>query len=92
MYVKILMEVMEGKDMSLQKISLLDIRNVSRSELDSHRLNTLEDGYSSFEEVLNSSSDPIKLDGSKPYDITDGRHRIYLARQKGYSHVYAILD
>lgn len=75
--------------MSRQNVSLSDIREISRSELDSGRLGMLENGYSSFEEVLNSSSDPIVLDGDIPYDITDGRHRIYLARQKGYSSVYA---
>ncbi len=75
--------------MSRQNVSLSDIREVSRSELDSNRLNTLENGYSSFEEVLNSSSDPITLDSGSPYGITDGRHRIYLARQKGYESVYA---
>ena len=38
--------------------------------------------------VLNSNSDPITLDKSKkPYTILDGRHRIFLARQKGYKKV-----
>lgn len=75
-----------------KKVLLSDIKDVSRSELDSSRLSTLENGYSSFEEVLNSSSDPIVLDGDIPYDVTDGRHRIYLARQKGYSYISAIVD
>jgi ParB-like chromosome segregation protein Spo0J len=47
-------------------------------------------GYSPFDEVLNSRSDPITLDvTSKPYEIIDGRHRIFLARQYGYSEVPA---
>ena len=71
-------------------VSLSDIEQVSNSELSHSRLNTLENGYDSFDKVLNSSSDPIKLDCSvRPYRIIDGRHRIYLARQKGYSSIDA---
>jgi hypothetical protein len=41
--------------------------------------------------VLNSESEPIALDmSSKPYKIIDGRHRVYLARQKGYTEVRAV--
>lgn len=77
---------------SKRTISLRDIRNVSVSELSGSRLSTLENGYSSFEEVLESKSDPITLTGSKPYDIIDGRHRVYLARKKGYSSINAIIN
>lgn len=74
----------------MQKISLSDIESVNRSDLSDNRLKTLENGYDSFETVLNSSSDPIALDkSSKPYRIIDGRHRVYLARKKGYSSVNA---
>ena len=75
-----------------QQVSLSDIRDVTKSELIQSRIDTLLDGYSPFEEVLNSKSNPIALDkgNGKPYDIHDGRHRIYLARQKGYSSVPAI--
>lgn len=75
-----------------QQVSLSDIESVDKSDLSESRLKTLLNGYSSFEEVLNSKSDPIALDrrSGKPYSITDGRHRIYLARQKGYSSVPVI--
>ena len=70
------------------KVFLSDIENVTRSSLSQRRLDDLLNGYSSFEQVLNSSSDPIALDcSSKPYQIIDGRHRIYLARKKGYTFV-----
>lgn len=75
-----------------QQVSLSDIEQVDKRDLKESRLNTLLNGYSSFEEVLNSKSDPIALDRGrgKPYQIIDGRHRVYLARQKGYRSVPAI--
>ncbi len=75
-----------------QQVSLSDIESVDKRDLSESRLKTLLNGYNSFEEVLNSKSDPIALDrgSGKPYRIIDGRHRVYLARQKGYSSVPAI--
>lgn len=74
----------------MPSVSLSEIESVSRSDLSDSRLRTLENGYDSFDTVLNSSSDPVALDkSSKPYRIVDGRHRVYLARQKGYSSVNA---
>lgn len=74
----------------MPSISLSEIESVSRSDLSDSRLRTLENGYDYFDTVLNSSSDPVALDkSSKPYRIVDGRHRVYLARQKGYSSVNA---
>lgn len=73
------------------QIRLSDIERVDRNDLKESRLQTLLNGYSPFEEVLRSESDPIALDKStKPYRIIDGRHRVFLARQKGYSEVRAI--
>lgn len=69
-------------------VSLSDIENVNRSDLSDRRLHDLENGHDPFERVLNTSSDPITLDRkTKPYRIIDGRHRVYLARKKGYSSV-----
>ena len=69
-------------------VNLSDIESVSRGELSSAKLDALENSYDSFEYQLNSSSDPIAVScGSKPYSIVNGRHRVYLARQKGYSTV-----
>jgi hypothetical protein len=75
-----------------QQVSLSDIEPVKKSELKDSRLRDLLNGHDSFEKVLNSKSDPIALDGKsgKPYKIIDGRHRVFLARQKGYSSVPAI--
>ena len=47
-------------------------------------------GYDSFETQLNSRNNPIALDRSSwPYRIINGRHRVFLARQKGYSSIPA---
>ena len=75
----------------MEQVSLSDIEQVSKGELKDSRLDTLIDGYSSFDEVLRSSSDPIALSrsGGKPYSIIDGRHRVFLAHQKGLSFVPA---
>jgi hypothetical protein len=73
------------------KVKLSDIEHLDRNELKQSRLDTLLNGYDPFEKVLNSESAPIALDMSrKPYRITDGRHRVYLARQKGYTEVRAV--
>lgn len=66
-------------------VSIEDIEEVPFSDLIQSRLDMLQNGYNSFEDVLASESDPIALDMSsgKPYRIIDGRHRIYLARKKG---------
>jgi hypothetical protein len=72
------------------QVSLSDIRAVSLSELEQHKLNSLENGRDSFERILSSAGNPIALDRGKPHDITDGRHRIYLARKKGLRTVPAI--
>lgn len=78
--------------MSKQRVSvsLSDIRQVSQSELSNAKLDALTNGYDSFDYQLSSSSNPIALTGSRPYDIVDGRHRVFLARKKGYGSVPAI--
>lgn len=74
----------------MPRINLNDIEPVKRDDLNSTRLDTLLNGYNTFDEVLAGAADPIALSGKKaPYSIIDGRHRIYLARQKGYSSVNA---
>ena len=78
----------------MEDIDLNDIEDVDASELSKSRLETLENGHDSFEDVLASNSDPITLDGSSgiPYSIIDGRHRIYLARERGYTSVTAQIE
>lgn len=66
------------------EVALNDIEHISRSELSASKLHALENSYDSFDYQLRQSSDPIALSkGSKPYSIINGRHRVYLARQKG---------
>lgn len=78
--------------MSKQRVnvSLSDIEHISQSDLSNAKLNSLVNGYDSFEYQLNDSNEPIALSGSRPYTIINGRHRVFLARQKGYSSVPAI--
>ncbi len=72
----------------MTEVLLSDIEDINGKDLIDSRLYTLQNGYDSFDKVLNSNSDPITLDKSKkPYTILDGRHRIFLARQKGYKKV-----
>lgn len=69
-------------------VYLSDIENISYSQLNESRLRNLENGHDSFDDVLNSSSDPVTLSQrSRPYEVLDGRHRVYLARKKGYSSI-----
>lgn len=75
----------------MEIVRLSDIENVYREDLESSKLNALINGYDSFETQLNSRNNPIALDrSSRPYRIINGRHRVFLARQKGYSSVPAI--
>ena len=75
----------------MKQVSLSDIEEVYESDLDPRRLYDLENGYSPFDEVLGSRSAPIALDcTSRPYRIINGRHRIFLARKKGYTSVPAV--
>ena len=78
----------------MEEIDLDDIEDVGEGELSQSRLDDLRDGHSPFDDVLRSWSDPITLDRSNgtPYEIIDGRHRIFLAREMGYSTVPANLQ
>ena len=71
-------------------VSLSDIESISLSDLSNAKLDALVNGYDSFEYQLNNSSNPIALSGSRHYTVIDGRHRVYIARKKGYSSVPAI--
>jgi hypothetical protein len=73
------------------EVDLNDIEKVDLKDLKESRLQTLLNGYDPFEKVLNSESDPIALyPDTNPYEICDGRHRVYLARQKGYKKVRVV--
>ncbi len=79
--------------MSLKWIYLNDVEFVNENNLTQTRLRQLENGICSFEDLIyGNCSDPITLGKStKPYRIIDGRHRIYLARKKGYKKIKARL-
>jgi hypothetical protein len=76
---------------SFFQVELSDIRSASRSDLESSKLNALESSYDSFEDQVNNcrEENAICLSGSKPYDIINGRHRVFLAREKGWKSVKA---
>jgi putative ubiquitin-RnfH superfamily antitoxin RatB of RatAB toxin-antitoxin module len=82
------------ESLPFQEISLTDIEDVPIADLSQSRLDRLEHGHDPFEQVLYNRLEPITLDkgSGKPYKILGGRHRIYLARQKGWSSVPAKLD
>ena len=73
------------------QIDLDDIRDVPKSELESAKLHALDNSSDSFEYQVNECSDAnaVCLSGSKPYDIVNGRHRVFAARQKGWRKIRA---
>ena len=76
--------------MQIRNVALTDIEQIDPSELKPGRLDTLLHGAEPFDTVLHSRQDPITLDGpGPPYQVTDGRHRVYLARTQGRTHVLA---
>jgi hypothetical protein len=73
------------------QVKLSDIEELDLKDLEQAKLHALENSYDSFEDQVNSRSNPIALDmTSIPYKILDGRHRIFLSRQKGHTSVPAI--
>lgn len=76
---------------SIRNVDVDEIEHISRSDLNEARLTTLQDGCDDFEDLLNSASEPIRLSGTEPpYEVDDGRHRMYLARDKGLYWVPAV--
>lgn len=82
--------------MRSENIRLNDIESVSRYDLSDRRLDTLLNGHHKFEYLFENNtslSDPIVIDKSRsPYVIINGRHRIFLARKKGYSSVVCFIQ
>jgi ParB-like chromosome segregation protein Spo0J len=73
------------------QVKLEDIEKIDKSDLKQKKLDSLENSYDSFEDQLNSQFNPIALDKhTTPYKILDGRHRVFLARKKGYTSVPAV--
>ncbi len=74
------------------EVVLDDIEQVRYSDISQRKLDALENSYDSFEYQVNNCSDDnaIALSGyGAPYTIINGRHRIYLARQKGWQTIRA---
>lgn len=67
-------------------VKLSDIENIDIGNLKNSKLEALENGE--------TSDSPITLKRSSgiPYQILNGRHRIYLARQQGKSIIAVIFD
>lgn len=79
-----------GPMMPIQQVPLASIEDVKLEDLSQSRIQDLLHGAEPFDGVLNSQTNPITLDGANPpYQIIEGRHRVYLARQKGYMYVPA---
>lgn len=86
---------------SLKKVQLSQIEFISPATLDQKKLLRLKtstvslgDTFSGYVNAFTQkTSDPIVLDNSRtPYTITNGRHRIYLAREQGLKEVIAYLQ
>ena len=81
---------MEKETIKLSQIESLDM---VRDNLSKSRIERLldENGFLKFDELFENNtehSDPIVIDKSaSPYSIINGRHRIFIARGKGYSSV-----
>ena len=67
-------------------VKLSDIEYVDIKNLEDRKLEALGNGGSSDYSIT------LKRSSGIPYQILDGRHRIYLARQQGKSIVAAIFD
>ena len=77
---------------TFHQINLSDIENVKLNDLDSKKLYWLENGADSFDYQVNQCTDENAValsNGTNPYEILNGRHRIYLARQKGWRTIRA---
>ncbi|WP_414549982.1 hypothetical protein [Anabaena sp. CCY 0017] len=74
----------------LSPVVLADIETVNKRELKDSKLQQL---VGCLDDALYKSSEPIRIDKTfgKPFKIINGRHRIYLCRQKGYKLVPAVV-
>ena len=69
----------------MPKVPISKIQIPKISELNPAKIHALEHSFDSFEAQLNSRSEPIALDMKSgiPYQIINGRHRVFLANKKG---------
>lgn len=72
-------------------VKMSDIRVPQRSELNEGKIRSIENSPDSISSLLHSKSDPIALHkGSPPYEVYSGRHRVYVAAQRGIKLIPAV--
>ncbi len=77
--------------MQTRPVKMSDIRVPKRSELNEGKIRSLENSPDSIESLLHSKTDPIALHkGTPPYEVYSGRHRVYVAAQKGIKLIPAV--
>ena len=77
--------------METRPVKMSDIRVPKRSELNEGKIRSIEKSPDSIESLIHSKSDPIGLyKGKPPYEVCSGRHRVYVAAQKGIKVIPAI--
>ncbi len=77
--------------MQTRPVKMSDIRVPNRSELNEGKIRSLLNSPDSIESLLHSKTDPIALHkGTPPYEVYSGRHRVYVAAQKGIKLIPAV--
>jgi hypothetical protein len=77
--------------METRPVKISDIRVPKRSELNEGKIRSIEKSPDSIESLLHSKTDPIALHkGNPPYEVYSGRHRVYVAAQKGIKVIPAV--
>lgn len=77
--------------MATTPVKMSDIQVPKKSELNEGKIRSLENSPDSIESLLHSKTDPIALHkGTPPYEVYSGRHRVYVAAQKGIKLIPAV--
>ena len=76
--------------MEIVQVKMSDIKVPNRSELNEAKIRGVETAYDSLDTQLNSKTDPVSLRRDTfPYEVYTGRHRVYVAYQRGYTSIPA---
>lgn len=79
--------------METTPVKMSDIRVPNRSELIEGKIRSIENSPDSISSLLHDERDPITLDkGTPPYEVYSGRHRVYVAYQKGIKIIPAVFN
>jgi hypothetical protein len=74
-------------------VKISDIRVPNRSELIEGKITSVENSPDSISSLLHDATDPITLHkGTPPYEVYSGRHRVYVADQKGIKIIPAVFN